>query len=72
MKLLFASYHYFRFKFERTHNDSFPIIGIFDMDFMCLFLTSFTLKEAFISGSSKHGKAFLASVASICVVAIYL
>lgn len=34
--------------------------------------TMVTLKTAFMAGSSKHGKVFLACVACICEVAIIL
>lgn len=46
--------------------------GMLESDMRSFFLTNVTANVAFMAGSSKHGKAFLASVGSNCVVARYL
>lgn len=49
-----------------------PFLGMFEMDVMFLGRAMLIWNRAFKAGSSKHGKARLASVAWNCVVAIHL
>ena len=48
------------------------LMGILDIDVMSLVLPNFTEKFALIAGSSKQGKALLASVGWNWVTAMYL
>lgn len=57
---------------RKTYIVIFEAIGMFERAVMCDFLHSVVVNVALIPGSSKQGKAFLASVAWYCVVAMYL